>query len=367
MVTGKKRWSIWSWLQAVAVAFFLFGIVFFWFAQWFLHSALLRFADLHELFITSSKRSVWSVAPEFLTGINIGRRQPQPVYRWLILGKDEVAGSNRERVLTDTILLASYWPEQGKVRLLSLPRDVYLPEYSTKINSLYEYGKEYTPRQPSLYPQQVLSELLGIPIDGVVSISLQDLQELIDIADGVTVDVPNTFTDTQFPRSGVDVTRVTDPALLYETVTFTQGTEHMSGERALQYIRSRKGDNPAEANDEARARRQQQVIAALVARFADPQIMVHPGRIGGLYRWYADRFLLEVPLAQVGEIAGAWSTHPIRPEIQSIPLPLTPAPQATGSATLLVHPPDSKYQQWVYELADPSGEQLKTYLQQQGL
>jgi len=84
--------------------------------------------------------------------------------------------------------------------------------------------------------------------------------------DGVEVQVENTFTDSSYP---VDATKG------YQTVTFTQGTEKLTGERALIFSRSRKGNN-GEGSDWARMKRQHLILKGMPSAVLSPKSLFNP-------------------------------------------------------------------------------------------
>lgn len=309
-------------------------------------------------FESASGRSVLSIGLEVITGTRNVSSEP---YRILVLGTDEVEGSNRPTVLTDTMMVVSYRPEENVIRLLSLPRDLYLPEYQSKINTLY--------RQDSNLPEQAIEEVLGIPIDSVVVIRLADISRFIDLIGGITVDVPQTFEDELFPRDGVDVTVERDPNVLYEPIRFEAGVQKMDGATAVKYARTRKATDPSEGGDQARIRRQQQVITALVERVQSEEVLAHPGILGSLYRWYADRFAADIPLPLGGFFLSWLEHHAQFPELQTVNLPATDLPRPPTPEVLLVHPDLNRSPggQWIYLLADPTGEDLRQFVQNQKL
>jgi anionic cell wall polymer biosynthesis LytR-Cps2A-Psr (LCP) family protein len=282
-------------------------------------------------------------------------------YRVLILGTDEVEGSNRPTVLTDTIMVVSYRPEDNIVRLLSLPRDLYLPDYQSKVNALYR-------EDPSL-PEQAVESLLDLPIDSVVVVRLADIASFIDLIGGITIDVPQAFEDELFPRDGVDVTVERDPAILYEPISFQAGEQKMDGTTAIKYARTRKSTDPAEGGDQARIRRQQQVISAIMERVRSEEVLTNPYTLGLMYRWYADRFAADVPLP-LGGFLLSWLEHYAQfPEITSITLSATDLPTPPTPDVLLVHPELTRSPggQWIYLLADPTGQDLRQFVQNQKL
>jgi anionic cell wall polymer biosynthesis LytR-Cps2A-Psr (LCP) family protein len=308
-------------------------------------------------FEEASGRSAWSIAGEVIAGVASDRQEP---YRVLILGTDEVSGSNRPTVLTDTMMVVSYTPTDNKVRMVSLPRDLYVPKYQLKINTLY--------RENPVWPEQAAEELLGIPIDTTVVVRLNDVAELVDLVGGIEIDVPHTFEDDRYPRDGVDVTAERDPAKLYETVRFEAGPQMMNGSTAIKYARTRKSFDPLEGSDQSRIRRQQQVIQALTQRLTDEKVLANPSMLGKLYRWYADRFASQVPLPLLGTALKWLQQHSEIPAMVPLELKVSDLPIPPDTETLLVHPDLLKYGgQWAYDLADPSGEQLRQFVQENQL
>lgn len=269
---------------------------------------------------------------------------------FLILGVDTLAQRGDVPPLTDTMILVSLNLENGKIVTLPLPRDLWLDDYKTKINALYYYGIERYPENPEQFPTEILSELTQVPIHHTLVISLDDLEKLIDLVGGVSIDIEEGFTDPLFPRTNVDVTTVRDPELLYETVIFEKGSEVMSGERALKYIRSRySADN--QGTDLARGKRQQQVIQSLMFQLMNPKFLTNnPELAGQLYAFYEERFEKSLPLTQL--IATAKKLLPIRENISLEGKNISAQPD--DDKGVLINPPLSyKYQnQWVYIISD---------------
>ena len=190
---------------------------------------------------------------------------------WLVLGIDSLASRGDVPPLTDTILLVGIKPQTASVKLLSLPRDLWLDDVKTKINSLYAYGIDQNPTQPTQLVTQTLSSNLGIPIQKTIVVTLAELESVINILGGIEIDVPTGFSDPLFPKPDVDIKTIHDPKLLYETVTFKAGPQKMSGATALKYIRSRHSGDSA-GTDLARGERQQLVIMSLIRQIADIQV-----------------------------------------------------------------------------------------------
>lgn len=222
-------------------------------------------------------------------GWNTPPAQDNDHVNFLILGTDDLANRGDGSSLTDTMLLASLNVKNGSISMYSIPRDIWLPDYKTKINALYQYGKDRYPTEPQRFPREVLENLTGLKIQHTVVINLDTLAGMIDAMGGVDVNIKEGFVDPQFPKPDVDVTKVHDPKLLYETVEFKQGVEHMSGARVLIYVRSRHSASD-QGNDLARSQRQQEVIQGIASTFKQKNFYKDIPRLGRLYKFYVDHF-----------------------------------------------------------------------------
>jgi len=192
--------------------------------------------------------------------------------------------------LTDSIMVLSLDFATNKVTMTSVPRDLWV-EVPTdgndgsywKINAAYELGldqKQYPNKLPQFTgnngggneAKYVISQVLGIPIDYYVAVDFDGFKQVVDSVGGVDINVPDAFTDYSYPNgdqntSGADcnatVLSAADQAgCRYLTLHFDAGLQHMDGDRALEYSRSRHAGG-SEGSDFARSRRQQQIITAV--------------------------------------------------------------------------------------------------------
>jgi len=273
----------------------------------------------------------------------------------LILGADQVTGRNGGALLTDTIMLIKLDLVNNQIKSLALPRDLYHPEYQTRINALYYYGLERDPNNPLAFPSQAISELTDINIDHALVIEIESMEKLIDLVGGIEVNIEQGFTDPLFPKKGVDVSVEKDPAILYETVVFTEGQEVMDGNRSLQYMRSRNsGDD--QGTDLARGQRQQVVLKALLEQIINPEFLINePEKVGRLYRFYLDHFAESLSINEVAKIMISWliinqNNEELKPpEFITYEIPVFP----DDEQGLIVNPPLwQSQQQWIYQIRD---------------
>lgn len=305
-----------------------------------------------QKFVRAAGISQPAFLAELSTGWKSAPAQDDGHKNLLILGTDGVAGRGSVPELTDTMMLVSINTANGTVHTLPLPRDLWSDAYQTKINALYAYGHDRSPERPEQFPEEVLSELTGLPIHHTVVLSLEQLKTLIDLLGGVEITVETGFTDPLFPRSGVDVTVERDPAVLYETISFESGQQTLSGERALQYIRSRHSEDE-QGHDLARGKRQQQVIAAIFQKLLNVKSLVlDPQLTANLYTFYTKNFAQSLPVGELVSTAHALLPH--RKNIQFTSHELADIDDDPVNGVLENPPAQRRYQnQWVYTIADP--------------
>lgn len=180
--------------------------------------------------------------------------EPEPVQLLsiLLLGTDERPdeyGPTR----TDTMILLTVNPETGAMGMLSLPRDLWVPipglGVTTKINTAYMLGElQGYPGGGAQLAKDTVSSFVGRPVDYFVRVNFDGFREIVDLIGGVTVEVPNTIHDEEYPTLDYGV----------ETFHLDAGTHLLDGESALKYARTRHNDG-----DYNRARRQQDIIRAV--------------------------------------------------------------------------------------------------------
>ncbi|MBU1018725.1 MAG: LCP family protein [Patescibacteria group bacterium] len=141
--------------------------------------------------------------------------------------------------LTDTIMVASVNSELETVTLISIPRDLYVD--GRKINEHYSlYGGDQM--------KQAVYDIIGILPEKYVVVDLQAFIDTVDAVGGIDIYVEKEIYDAQYP----------DGYGGYQAFYMSAGDQHMDGNTALKYARSRKS-----SSDFDRAKRQQEVIGAV--------------------------------------------------------------------------------------------------------
>lgn len=344
-----KRPKIWQILLGI-IAFFLIGLIVVFAYYYYKSNKMLKsFAAAAELPKEEVLNSMSSWLIDFQEDYqNLENLEKKTTF--LVLGTDMVSGREDSSELTDSILLLTLNAENNQVNTISLPRDLYNEAYQTRINALYYYGKDRYPDNPEQFTEEVLEEMLKIKIDHSIVLHIEDLEELIDIMGGVEVTVPVAFTDSEFPRSGVDVSVETDPAVLYEEISFEVGPQKMDGATALKYMRSRHSDND-EGTDNARSKRQQLVLESLVSQL---KTIRDPNTAGKLYRFYLDNFEKYISINQMISIATPFYDNFVNSENFEIKFDnqqLTIYPEDPEG--VIYNPPTWQTQgEWLYKIYD---------------
>jgi LCP family protein required for cell wall assembly len=157
---------------------------------------------------------------------------------------------------TDTIMLL-HKPSSGPVALISIPRDTYVEipdEGGDKINAAYAYGGA-----PLLV--QTVEALSGLTVDHYVEVGFGGVQGVVDAVGGVRLCLDYDVHDV---KSKLD---------------WKKGCHTVDGEKAIAFSRMRYADP---TGDIGRAERQQQVIAQVGKKIADPAILLNPATQVGL-------------------------------------------------------------------------------------
>jgi LCP family protein required for cell wall assembly len=175
-----------------------------------------------------------------------------PAINVLLLGND-ARPDESDVSNTDTMILLTFDPQNKTAGLLSLPRDLWVPipgfGYETRINTAYPLGETYgyAGGGPQL-AKDTVSSFIGQPVQYYARVNFQGFVDIIDMLGGVDVLVPFDIYDDQYPTEDYG----------YMTFQLPAGPQHLDGETALKYVRTRNVDD-----DYGRAERQQQVIRAV--------------------------------------------------------------------------------------------------------
>jgi LCP family protein required for cell wall assembly len=194
----------------------------------------------------------------------------------LILGSDARPGDPAaEAARTDTIMVLGVNPPKHKVSLFSLPRDVFIesPGYGwLRANTVVRNAEISEPGTG--IDQMILSmeTTFQMEIDHYAQVNFEGFVDVVDALGGVEIDVPYEIIDNAYPTENGGTMRV----------EFQPGKQHMDGETALIYARTRHSDD-----DYQRANRQQQVMDAIFSKLRNP---LNAYRIPAVLNAFYDHF-----------------------------------------------------------------------------
>ena len=192
----------------------------------------------------------------------------------LVLGK---GGEGHEAPdLTDTIIYLSISHKPASVSLISLPRDIWVPQIRAKVNSAYYWGNQRQKGGGTILAKSTVEEIVGQPIHYALVVDFAAFKNVVDILGGVEVEVERSFTDEKFPIPGKENDECGgDPefSCRYETIHFEKGLKTMDGDTALKFVRSRNAEGD-EGTDIAREARQQKVIAAIKKKILGKEVVL---------------------------------------------------------------------------------------------
>lgn len=194
-------------------------------------------------------------------------------------------GSHEGSDLTDTIIFLSVDFSKQDVVILSVPRDIWMPDLKDKINTAYHYGQDKEKNGGLVLTKATIEEVLGAPIHYGWVIDFGGFMKMIDIVGGIDVLVERSFEDNLYPVAGRENDLCSGDVLLkcrYEKISFEKGWKHMDGGLALKYVRSRHAEGD-EGTDFARSRRQQQVIMGLKDRILNTAVLTDFVKIKELF------------------------------------------------------------------------------------
>lgn len=162
----------------------------------------------------------------FVINIFIGMSFDDPDLTFLLMGIDASNVKEAKGVRSDTIMLFNLDKKNDKLSIVSIPRDTRTSidgrKYKEKVNHSFAYGgAELT--------TSTVSNLLGIDIDYYAVVDYDLVKNFIDLIGGIEIYVP---VDMKYEDP------TANPPL---HIDLKEGQQTLDGDKALQYLRFRKG------------------------------------------------------------------------------------------------------------------------------
>jgi len=164
----------------------------------------------------------------------------------LVLGSDRRPGAPNWR--TDVIMIVALDMENGRVGVISIPRDVYVNRppggyNSNKINTMDYFGEANHPGGGPELLSAIIEQKMGIPIHHFVRFNFETFEKVVDALGGVEVEFDCSFYGDLGGRSK------------QKKLVLEPGVHRLDGDQAIIYVRSR-----AVGGDLDRAERQQRFV-----------------------------------------------------------------------------------------------------------
>lgn len=158
-------------------------------------------------------------------------------------------GFDESRQNSDVMMLFQFDIAADKINVLQIPRDSYVPEYTSssngKINSVYSQGdQDLIPIQRTV---DAVRDTFGIPIDRYVTTGCEDIVDMVDLVGGIPINLPEKVIYS------------------YDKVLYP-GEQVLNGEQAELFVRARKGYYEG---DIGRVKAQRIFMAAAMQKFID--------------------------------------------------------------------------------------------------
>lgn len=180
----------------------------------------------------------------------------------LVLGLDRSLEGGEWLSRSDTIILTNVKISRAEVKMLSIPRDLWMgiPGYGeNRINTAHYFGEVYDPGSGPATAITTVESNFGVPIDHYVRIKLEEFPALIDAMGGITIILEE-------PMGGLEA-----------------GTHNLNGDEALAFVRDRAG-----TDDFYRMGQAQHFIQMLAYQLKQPQTWFRMPRVVGVAQGMID-------------------------------------------------------------------------------
>ncbi len=233
------------------------------------------------------------VKPELLKGEGDGR------VNILLIGRDSSS-------LTDTMIVASIDPVNKDAALVSVPRDLWVTtpgNGSSKINAVHSQAKNRALRSDPKDKdkaeaagidalQDVIGQVLGIPIHYYGTIDFEGFKQAVDVVGGIEIDVPAELAVKEQLWDG------TTGKNYYLNVP--AGKQHFDSTKALYFTRSR---HTSVRGDFSRSERQRLFIQALANKVLSAGTYTNPLKVSQLMNAFGDHMSTDLSLSNVLRLA----------------------------------------------------------------
>ncbi|WAA09720.1 LCP family protein [Fervidibacillus albus] len=223
----------------------------------------------------------------------------EPIFNVLLIGSDQRKGQTLGH--SDSMMVVNVDLKNYEYHILSIPRDsrVYLDGYGyTKLTSVqYILQAEHGSKQGIEEAVKVISDFTGIPINYYVETNYWGLEGIVDVLDGIEVNVPFDVTLTH-PWYSENLNK-----------TITAGTHSLDGKMVTELVHERYSlDN----GEYGRQELQKEVLTAIAKKAL--QVSNIP-KLPELYNSITE-FIVETNMGQTDIISMAFAVKDFDPDTQ---------------------------------------------------
>lgn len=187
------------------------------------------------------------------------------VWNILLMGSDNDGKYTFPAILTQVMMIVHIDPTANTVTLVSIPRDSWVSVRQLggmhKIDQAFFLGAtQHTNFDDGVrLARLTIEQDYGMTIDRYAWVGLSGFSKVIDTLGGVDINITHPIVDDAYPNDTGGSANPNDP-YGYKRLYISAGPQHLNGEQALEYVRSRHADL---VGDIGRTERQQQVLQAL--------------------------------------------------------------------------------------------------------
>lgn len=221
----------------------------------------------------------------------------------LILGSDNDNKYVFPDLLTQVVMIAHIDPLNKHVSLVSIPRDSWVPvpgqDGMHKLDQAFLLGASphHNFDDGVRLMRATIEQDYGIPIDRYAWVGLGGFASVINTLGGIDIDLTHPLVDGTYPDDSGPGADPHDPYAL-KRLYLPPGPQHLSGETALEYVRSRHADL---IGDIGRTQRQQEVLTALRNKLNIANIFEH---LPQLFRDLAGKVYTDLGQSELLSMAG---------------------------------------------------------------
>ena len=201
----------------------------------------------------------------------------------LLMGSDNDGKYSFPALLTQVMMVVHVDTVNNSVYLVSIPRDswVNIPDRGQmhKLDQAFLLGATNGNSFDNgvRLARTTVEKDYGLTIDRYAWVGLAGFAHVIDTLGGVDIDITHPIVDDNYPDDTGSGSNPNDPYAL-QRLSLAPGPQHLSGEDALNYVRSRHADL---VGDIGRTQRQQQILGALKKKLTVNSIL---GNLSQLFK-----------------------------------------------------------------------------------